>query len=74
MNISNAAIPNFLTAFVAPEYYISENAIEEAIQQQSMFTGGIHYLLPVDYGLGVGKEIGVFVVEKIKTKNGKNRN
>lgn len=40
----------------------------------SRYYGGIHYLPAVDYGLGVGKEIGAFVGAKIKTRKGKNRN
>ena len=37
VNISRSSIPAFVSAFQAPDYYISEAAIEEAIQFKSMF-------------------------------------
>ncbi len=37
VNISHAAIPVFIDTFIPPDYYISETAIKEAIQHQSMF-------------------------------------
>jgi hypothetical protein len=37
VNITHAAIPALIKAFPPPEYYISESAIEEAIQHKSMF-------------------------------------
>jgi hypothetical protein len=45
INITRADIPSFIKVFMPPHYYISEPAIEEAIQHKSMFnlldtTGG----------------------------------
>ena len=37
VNISHSTIPAFVDAFLPPDYYISEEAISEAIQHQSMF-------------------------------------
>ncbi len=37
VNITHAAIPALIKAFTPPEYYISEPAMEEAIQHKSMF-------------------------------------
>jgi len=37
VNITHAAIPALIKAFRPPDYYISESAIEEAIQHKSMF-------------------------------------
>ena len=37
INITHAAVPAFIKAFMPPDYYISETAIEEAIQHKSMF-------------------------------------
>jgi hypothetical protein len=37
INITRSAIPAFINAFKPPDYYISESAIEEAIQHKSMF-------------------------------------
>lgn len=37
INITRAAIPVLVKAFELPDYYISESAIEEAIQHKSMF-------------------------------------
>ncbi|MDQ2863526.1 MAG: phosphatidic acid phosphatase, partial [Bacteroidota bacterium] len=34
----------------------------------SRYYGGIHYLPAVNYGLEIGKEIGVFVEKKITTR------
>ncbi len=37
VNITEAAIPALIKAFMPPDYYISQFAIEEAIQHKSMF-------------------------------------
>ncbi|HEY6977730.1 MAG TPA: hypothetical protein VH396_15635 [Chitinophagaceae bacterium] len=37
INITRADIPAFIKAFIPPDYYLSESAIEEAIQYKSMF-------------------------------------
>jgi hypothetical protein len=37
VNITKAAIPSLINAFIPPDYYISETAIEEAIQYKTMF-------------------------------------
>ena len=37
VNITNAAIPTLIKTFQPPDYYISELAVEEAIQHESMF-------------------------------------
>jgi hypothetical protein len=37
VNITAAAIPVFMQAFPPPDYYLSETAIKEAIEHQSMF-------------------------------------
>jgi len=37
VNITNAAIPALLQAFMPPGYYLSETAIKEAIHHRSMF-------------------------------------
>ncbi len=37
VNITQYAIPALIKAFPPPDYYISESAVEEAIQQKSMF-------------------------------------
>jgi len=37
VNISHSTIPALVDAFLPPDYYISEDAISEAIQHQSMF-------------------------------------
>jgi hypothetical protein len=36
----------------------------------SRFYGGIHYLPAVNYGLEIGKEIGEFIANEIKTRKG----
>ena len=37
VKITNAAIPTLIKTFQPPDYYISELAVEEAIQHESMF-------------------------------------
>lgn len=37
VNMTQAAIPALIEAFVPPDYYVSQSAIEEAIQHKSMF-------------------------------------
>ena len=37
VNITRGAIPVLVNAFIPPDYYISQSAIEEAIQHKSMF-------------------------------------
>lgn len=37
VNITHAAIPALVEAFLPPDYYLSEAAIEEAIEHKSMF-------------------------------------
>lgn len=37
VNITKTAIPTLINAFIPPDYYISETAIEEAIQYKTMF-------------------------------------
>lgn len=37
LNITRSVIPILLKAFTPPDYYISESAMEEAIQHKSMF-------------------------------------
>lgn len=37
VNITHTAIPALIKAFMPPDYYISQTAIEEAIQHKSMF-------------------------------------
>ena len=37
VNITQAAIPAFIKAFMPPDYYLSASAIKEAIQHKSMF-------------------------------------
>ena len=37
VNITNTAIPSLVNTFAPPDYYISESAIEDAIQNKSMF-------------------------------------
>ncbi len=37
VNITQAAIPVLVGTFTPPDYYMSESAIEEAIQHKSMF-------------------------------------
>lgn len=37
VNITRSSIPAFINAFRPPDYYISEAAIEDAIQRKSMF-------------------------------------
>ncbi|MGI8952561.1 MAG: hypothetical protein ACR2FN_13375 [Chitinophagaceae bacterium] len=37
VNITHETIPALIKAFIPPDYYLSQSAIEEAIQQKSMF-------------------------------------
>jgi hypothetical protein len=37
VNITQAAIPALIKAFMPPDYYLSQSAVEEAIQHRSMF-------------------------------------
>lgn len=36
-NINQAAIPALINAFMPPDYYISQSAIDDAIQHKTMF-------------------------------------